>query len=74
MSAINGDGYGSSHDWRGVTPQDNSKRTIYDCAACGSSFTHFYDETPDIFRAIERAGVVDVCPTGVGLQEATPIG
>lgn len=61
MTMISGDGYGSSHDWIGVTPQENSKRTFYHCV-CGVSFTHHYDAEPDVFRAIEAAGMPDVCP------------
>ena len=67
-SAIAGDGYGSSHAWaRGKTAQVGAaaaffKRTDYHCAACGAHFVHPYDLMPNIFEAIELAGVVDRCP------------
>lgn len=63
-SHIRGDGYGSSHDWRGDTPQDNSKRTFYTCS-CGAAFCHYYDAEPDIFAAIEQSGMPDSCPAAV---------
>jgi hypothetical protein len=60
-SHIRGEGFGSSHDWRGDTPQDNSKRTFYKCAGCGATFCHHYDAEPNIFAAMRLAGVVDQC-------------
>lgn len=66
MSDINGKGYGDSHDWaKLVTAQVQSwgrKETLYKCRRCDVLFSHFYDETPDIFEAIEKAGVQDECP------------
>lgn len=61
MSHIRGTGYGASHDWRGDTPQDNSKRTFYVCQDCGANFVHCYDDQPDIFAAM-RAASVGECP------------
>lgn len=61
MSDITGNGWGASHDWKGHTPQDNSKRTIYECAACEERFVHHYDETPNIFTAMHNRGVSDKC-------------
>ena len=62
MSHINGQGYGSSHDWmyQGSIP----KASGYQCKGCGERFTHMYDETPNIFQAIEQAGVPDACREG----------
>lgn len=61
VSDIQGEGFGSSHEWRGDTPQDNSKRTFYVCASCGASFCHQYNRQPEIFAAIEEAGVPNEC-------------
>lgn len=55
MTHILGIGYGCCHDWRGDTPQDNSKRTFYTCLRCGESFCHHYDREPDIHSAMENA-------------------
>lgn len=56
-SDIRGEGFGSSHEWRGETPQDNSKRTFYRCASCGASFCHYYDETPNVFAAMQAGAI-----------------
>lgn len=70
-SHIHGEGFGHSHVWiRGGTNQGgfgqgltaSQKATAYMCPNCGSSFSHQYDVVPNIFQAIENAGVVDVCP------------
>lgn len=62
MSAINGEGYGHSHAWvyEGSFPGVSQ----YRCAReeCGALFTHAYNETPDIFKAIEETGISDLCP------------
>lgn len=61
MSAIFGNGFGSSHDWlRGPTGQD--KCTPYRCKGCNAMFYHHYDRTPGIFAAIEKQGnISDQC-------------
>lgn len=67
-SAVCGNGHGSSHAWvRGATAQVGAaaaarKSTAYRCSACGAQFVHYYDLVPNIFDAIERAGVADQCP------------
>lgn len=60
MSHINGTGYGSSHDWiyRG-TPYGGC--TKYKCAKCNVDFSHHYNDTGNIFKAIEEEGVPDKC-------------
>lgn len=59
MSHINGDGYGSCHDWREVNQVGHC--TWYKCAVCDAEFKHWYHSTPNIFEAIANAGVVDYC-------------
>ena len=68
-SDIYGTGFGSTHNWVGYTPQNNSKQTLYTCSACMARFIHAYDNTPNIFDAIELSGVADVCPN---LKEVKP--
>jgi len=61
MSHIIGSGFGSSHNWvRGYTSP--WKATEYKCADCGAGFYHAYDAIPDIFEAIKRQNIADVCP------------
>jgi hypothetical protein len=67
MSAIRGEGTGSTHTWAHVwTAQVGSnaplKRSVYKCEKCGRTFTHWYDLVPDIFDAMNREGVEDPCP------------
>lgn len=66
MSDIGGVGYGDKHDWkRGETAQVGDrywdKGTGYHCPKCGASFNHAYDIIPNIFQAIEQAGVKENC-------------
>lgn len=61
MSHIQGTGYGSSHDWIGITPQNNSKQTFYECKNCKERFIHFYDIIPNIFEAIKENDIRDIC-------------
>jgi hypothetical protein len=67
-SEIHGLGYGSSHAWkRDHTAQVGSwgvKRSYYHCLICDEQFTHYYDQVPDIYDAMLREGVREVCPTG----------
>jgi hypothetical protein len=67
---ILGKGYGSSHRWsKGSTLWSSTtqplmphqKHTHYQCVECDAHFLHFYDITPDIFDAIEQAGISDQC-------------
>jgi hypothetical protein len=59
-SDIFGEGYGSSHSWRrGHTSP--YKSTEYICVDCGALFLHDYDETPNIFEAINEAEIPDQC-------------
>lgn len=77
MSHVNGIGYGSSHNWenRGSLQwgsmglPSTAARTDYNCKDCGVRFVHQYNITPNIFKAIEEAGVPDIC-TG---QENTDV-
>lgn len=59
MSDIHGSGFGSKHNWHRHFTRAN-KSTPYTCD-CGASFTHWYDETPNIFQAIKEAGVPEDC-------------
>lgn len=60
MSDIQGNGYGSAHDWKcGYTGP--SKVTPYVCARCGEKFYHAYDNIPDIFTAMKNTGVKENC-------------
>lgn len=68
MSDIFGKGWDDDHNWqRGSTAQVGStwaaKSTTYQCRNCGVAFSHPYDIIPDIFQAIEQAGVKEHCPT-----------
>ena len=67
MSDINGQGYGSSHDWeRGETNQNpinyTDKFTRYHCRRCKAVFNHYYDIERNIFKAIRQANIPDKCP------------
>ena len=61
MSKINGSGFGDSHDW--VCDQQGSYEHIasWRCNRCKKGFRHFYNETPNIFQAIEESGLPDKC-------------
>ena len=63
MSAINGDGYGSDHDWiEDITDRfGGEKGTRYYCKHGDGLFVHLYDITPNIFEAIKERGVSDEC-------------
>jgi hypothetical protein len=61
MSQIIGNGWGSSHNWVGETPQDNSKRTFYECKDCKRFWCHYYDEQPNIFTAMHDKVIPDIC-------------
>lgn len=65
MSDINGNGHGASHDWyKGDTTAGpfEDRRTVYVCKNCQQVFQHYYHVTPDIFLAMFKDGVPDVCP------------
>lgn len=60
MSEINGEGYGSSHNWkRGKTSPE--KFTEWNCVDCCAFFRHFYDREPNIFNAIKSHEIPDKC-------------
>ncbi len=60
MSHINGEGYGSEHNWVcGTTNQ--FKSTAYHCDDCKAVFFHAYDDIPDIFVAMEAQQVIEHC-------------
>lgn len=56
---LNGDGYGSDHDWRFV----NGGRgwTTYRCKDCSADFNHVYDATPSVWEAIKEADIPEMC-------------
>lgn len=67
------------HDWkrgetlqwaaRGLTHQ--AAQTPYKCAKCGASFVHYYHQEPNIYAAMEEAGVnPDLC--SATLHKAAP--
>lgn len=63
MSHINGEGYGSTHDWWHDTTElfrgDIGSR--YFCKNCGACFVHMYHRIPDVFDAMRDEGVPQVC-------------
>jgi len=60
MSDINGEGYGSEHDWiRGISSP--FKYTSYTCKECAGHFQHNYDDIPDIFEAMKIQKVPENC-------------
>jgi hypothetical protein len=65
MSDINGSGYGDKHDWERLdTAQVGSwgrKSTMYRCRKCLIIFYHYYDEIPDIFKAMENQDIPENC-------------
>ena len=66
QSEIHGTGYGDSHTWSRIFTtlgdlEYYEKFTSYSCK-CGADFNHYYDVTPDIFKAIKESGVPDKCP------------
>lgn len=66
-SDIYGEGYGSSHTWkRGENRNLGSvqaalRGSCYTCSTCKVTFRHYYDLTPNIFKAIQECGVDDKC-------------
>lgn len=62
LTDIIGNGYGSNHNWKLTeTPQDNSKRSFYECNDCGRFWCHYYDKQPDIYIAMQEEGMPDRC-------------
>lgn len=67
QSDINGHGYGDCHSWkRGQTRpvyngQHHLKNTTYTCEKCNVTFAHYYDIERDIFEAIRKANVPNIC-------------
>ena len=81
MSVIFGSGYGDSHEWEtpydlqiwwknidGILINPVGGPTGYRCRLCRATFEHYYHVIRDIFEAIEKAGIVDVCPQLGGMQ------
>lgn len=58
-SAIFGEGHGSTHDWQRVAQGDGY--TGYSCRSCEQRFVHSYLNTSNIFEAIEKVGIPDIC-------------
>jgi hypothetical protein len=52
---------GESLQWgaRGLPHQ--VAQTPYKCERCGKSFIHFYHQEPNIYAALEKAGITDEC-------------
>jgi len=70
-SAIRGSGYGSTHTWeRGYTGANRA--TPYQCKKCGVWFNHHYPSTPNIFEAMAKAGVPDLCEALSALEVSKP--
>lgn len=58
-SEIFGKGCGSDHLWHYEGTPSNS--SCYKCARCFWNFAHYYNHTPDIFKAMKDSGVPDKC-------------
>lgn len=68
MSAIQGKGWGESHDWqRGETVM---RITVYQCRACKVVFHHAYAVIPGIHEAMHHQGIPNECPASS--DAATP--
>ena len=66
MSRINGSGYGDKHDWEMVYSHQwgalgGIPHSIFKCKKCQEGFTHYYHQTPDIFKAMEDMNVKETC-------------
>lgn len=67
MSDIRGSGYGDNHKWKKCyTPQvgsapNNQRYTYYECRECGFVFIHYYNITPNIFKAMNDVNVPAEC-------------
>lgn len=66
-SVIIGKGFGHTHLWKkahqGLRECRWDRYTLYECLHCEERFKHYYHVTPDIFKAIERAGIPNGCIT-----------
>lgn len=66
MSDITGEGYGDKHDWgyegteRILYPVE-FRSSLYICKKCGEYFRHHYCVTPDIFDAMKKSKVKELC-------------
>lgn len=58
-SDISGSGHGSDHLWHYEGTPSNASR--YKCARCFWPFAHYYNHTPDIFKAMQQDGVPQTC-------------
>jgi hypothetical protein len=67
MSDINGEGYGSSHNWA-WKEQAGTHTTLYICRDCSEHFYHNYHHIDNIFEAMAKAEVPDECVGLPGLQ------
>lgn len=66
MSDINGNGYGSSHEWKNEGTQNHGGGsgnifTEYSCSNCKEYFRHFYHKTENIFEAMKEFPVREDC-------------
>jgi len=64
MSAIKGEGYGSSHNWIKLSNQNTGhpyrRYSEYKCE-CGYYFRHYYHIMSDIFEAMKEGDVKEKC-------------
>lgn len=68
MSDINGEGYGSSHNWKFLETHGRDSihmecLTEYECINCKIYFRHFYNRPglSEIFTAIKEHGIPNIC-------------
>lgn len=58
-SDVKGEGWGSDHLWHYEATPSNA--SYYKCAHCYWPFAHSYNHEPDIFTAMQLAGVPNKC-------------
>jgi hypothetical protein len=71
-SSVCGNGWGSSHRWKGEPRWDSTpeRRCIrYTCQICGVGFVHNYVVERDIFMAIRGSSVPNICGGSVPSTE-----
>ncbi len=65
MSAINGKGYGDSHDWENMGTDQHCepqyRSTLFICKKCKDGFRHYYHKTPNIYDAIKNSNIKEEC-------------
>lgn len=68
-----GVGYGSDHKWSNkniVYPKGFAqfypiamRHSMYECKECGITFVHYYNTTPNIYKAMEKSDIPQQCFT-----------